>query len=447
MRVSFYGACREVTGSNILLEGKDFKVLLECGLFQGYKLSEERNYSKFNFDPSSIDSVVVCHAHLDHTGRLSKLVKDGFGGPIFSTEPTRDLTKLVLDDNEKLMREEAEKENHAPLYSIENVEETMSLFNVIPYNKKVNIAKNVDLTFINAGHILGSAIAIIEAEDKKLVYTSDLGNNPSVLLDAPSTVESCDFLICESTYGGRVHEDVNKRKEQLSQIIRNTISGNGVLIIPSFAIERTQELLHDIEDFCTIDGCEKPAFYLDSPLAEKVTGVFRKYPQFLNMKIRDEHKDFDFFGLERLKITTSVTDSKSIRSQPNPKVIIAGSGMMNGGRILFHARDFLGDENNSILIVGYQSFGTLGRRILEGDKTVKILGEKINIFAKVLAIGSYSAHADSPQILDWVGNIRNLKKVFLVHGEIDQSQILSQKLESKINVNVEIPQLGGSYEL
>ena len=219
------------------------------------------------------------------------------------------------------------------------------------------------------------------------------------------------------------------------------------MIIPSFAIERTQELLHDIEDFCTIDGCEKPAFYLDSPLAQKVTDVFAKYPVYLNQEIFKDHSDSDIFGLERLKITGSVEDSKQIRHEPNPKIIIAGSGMMNGGRILYHARDFLPDEKNSLLIVGYQAAGTLGRRILEGEKHVRIMGQEINIRASVEAIGSYSAHADLPQMISYLSKIGGLKKAFVVHGEPDQSLTLPKNITGRLKVEALMPQIGESYEL
>lgn len=445
--IKFLGACREVTGSHFLLEANGKRILLECGIWQGYRLAEQRNYSPFGFDPSSIHTVIICHAHLDHTGRLPKLVKDGFRGQILATEPTIDLTKLVLEDSEKLMSEEAKRENHPRLYKLADVEKTMKLFRPISYGETVEISEGINLTLINAGHILGSAIAVLETKGKKLAYTSDLGNKPSLLLNPPETLSSADFVICESTYGGRVHEDVTRRQTNLSQIISSTIAENGVLVIPSFAIERTQELLHDIDHFCTVNNCEKPTFYLDSPLAQKVTEVFTKYPKFLSNNVRTEHTDFDFFGLERLKITSSVEESKEIRSAPNPKVIIAGSGMMNGGRILFHVRDFLVDEKNTLLIVGYQSKGTLGRRLLEGEKDVKILGKNIHVKASVVAIGSYSAHADLPQIISWLGEINNLREVFIVHGEVDQALVLSKNIESQLKIKTNIPQTGEEYTL
>ena len=447
MRLSFYGACREVTGSNILFETLDKKIIIECGFFQGGKDSEERNFAPFAFDPKTCHLAIVGHAHLDHTGRLPKLVKDGFGGRIFSTTPTKDLAQLVLEDAQKLMAEEADRNGHKLLYSKQDVAKTIERFTTIPYNERVEIEKNIHLTFLNAGHILGSAITLLEAEGIKIAYTSDLGNKPSLLLNDPENITDADYVICESTYGGRIHEDSGKRQQLLSEIINSTISQNGILLIPSFAIERTQELLHDIDHFCTINNCQKPTFFLDSPLAEKVTEVFKKYPNFLSSQLRREHADYDFFGLDRVKFTTTVDQSKEIESAPNPKIIIAGSGMMNGGRILHHAKRYLSSAKNSLLIVGYQAKGTLGRRLLDKEPQVVIFGKNIPVKANIRAIGSYSAHADSPQIIEWISKIAQVKKVFLIHGEGDQAIILSKLLREKLNLDTQIPQLGETFEL
>ena len=447
MRISFYGACREVTGSNILIEENGHKIILECGNFQGSKFAEEKNYSAFSYDPKSIDTVIIGHAHLDHTGRLPKLIKEGFTGKIYSTPPTKELTRLVLEDSEKLMREESEKNHHAPLYSKEDVIKVIRQFETITYNQTVNLNNEFKLTFKNAGHILGSAITVLDIGSKRLIYTSDLGNTPSLLLDSPQIIEAGDYLICESTYAARVHEDLNKRTEKLAEVINSTIINNGVLLIPSFAIERTQEMLHDIEHFCNVQNCEKPKFFLDSPLAEKVTAVFGQFPDYLSEKLNKTHYDKDFFGLDRLHLISSVEESKNIKSIPNPKIIIAGSGMMNGGRILFHAMDYLGNKNNILLFIGYQAFGTLGRRIYEGEKEIKIYGKKIRINAQIKAIGSYSAHADQPQLLNWINNVKNLKKIFIVHGENEQALEFAKAINSKFKIIADIPQLGETFYL
>lgn len=444
MQISFFGACGEVTGSNFLLEAEGKKILFDCGLFQGVNSAEERNYKDFPFSAKTIDFVIICHAHLDHVGRLPKLAREGFRGKIFSTAPTKELAGLVLEDNEKLMSEEAERNNHEPLYSKDDIGRVMELFETISYRETVEICPNVKLTLKNAGHILGSAIAQIEAEGKKLVYSSDLGNNPSQLLDPPDSFETADYIVCESTYGGRIHEDAGKRQEKMAKIISETVAQNGVLIIPSFAIERTQELLHDIENFCAIGGCEKPTFYLDSPLAQKVTSVFGKYPEYLREGIRNQP---DLFGLERLRITSTVEESKSINDAAAPKVIIAGSGMMNGGRILYHAMRYLTDENNALLFVGYQANGTLGRRLFDGEKEIKIFGEKIKVVAQIKSIGSYSAHADMPQLLDWIASISGCKQVFVCHGETEQANVLAAEIKDQLKINADIPNVGQVYTL
>lgn len=445
MKLSFLGGASEVTGSNILVETNGKKILLDCGLFQGFRLADEKNFEDFAYDPKSIDVVVIGHAHLDHVGRLPKLVKYGFSGSIVATEPTQEITKLVLLDNAKLMHEEAKRNHHPLLYAHEDVDKVLEQFEPIGYNQKLEVSPGVFITLKNAGHILGSSTITLEAEGKTLVYTSDLGNRDCELLDDPEIIENADYLICESTYGGRIHEDPAKREEKLAEIIDKTIAQGGVLMIPAFAIERTQELLHDIEHFCEKGNCVIPRFYLDSPLADKVTGVFERYQNFLARDLKKEN--LDIFALHRVKITSSVEESKEIDETHGPKIIIAGSGMMNGGRILFHMQKYAGDPKNALLFVGFQSEGTLGRRIFDGERDIKIFGEKHTVQAQVYAIGSYSAHADSVQLTDWISNIQGLKRVFLFHGERSQSEAFRNTLNEKLKIVAEIPNLGDSYEV
>lgn len=447
MILKFYGACQEVTGSCVLVETGGAKILLECGFFQGTSLADGKNKQDLPFNPKTIDALVVCHAHLDHVGRIPKLVRDGFTGKIFSTAPTMELARLVLEDTYKLMAEEAHRKKGTVIYEKEDVMRTMELFECLDYEETIEIAGGAKLTLRNSGHILGSAIALLTAEGKKLVYTSDLGNVPSELLNPPVNVEEADFVISESTYGSRVHEDFSTRQTKLNDILKQTITQDGVLLIPSFAIERTQELLHDIEHFCTTDKCLLPSFYLDSPLAEKVTEVFKKYPEYLKKSLFVDHEDGDLFGFDRLNVTSSPAESRKIDDANCPKIIIAGSGMMNGGRILFHLQRYIEDENNAILIIGFQAKGTLGRRLLDGEKEVKIFGKKFDVKARVLAIGSYSAHADSLQLISWISRINNLKKVFLVHGELSESEGLATSLKSRINAEINIPELGQEFNL
>lgn len=445
MRINFFGACREVTGSNILVEGAGVKILLECGMFQGFKMAEERNYAPFPYKADEIDFVVICHAHLDHVGRLPKLYRENFRGRVYSTAPTKELTRLVLDDTQKLMEEESRRDNHAPLYTKDDINGFMELFETLDYKENVEIAPGVKLELVNSGHILGSAICLLEVEGKKIAYTSDLGNKPTLLLKPPEFVDNADIVICESTYGGRVHEDMTKRQEKLAAAVSGAAQNKGVLMIPTFAIERTQELLHDIDSFCDVSGCEKFNFYLDSPLAIKVTEVFKKYKEYLNNEVNLEYADGNFLGLERVRICATTQESKEIADSPNPKIIIAGSGMMNGGRILHHAMDYLPDSRNALLFVGYQANGTLGRRLFNGDRKVKIFGKEIDVRAQVKSIGSYSAHADMPQLVDWVCRIKGSSHVFLIHGESEQALILEREIRKKSQADVVIPQLGEGY--
>ncbi|HSX19467.1 MAG TPA: MBL fold metallo-hydrolase [Candidatus Saccharimonadales bacterium] len=446
MKLTFLGATREVTGSNTLFETSGKKILFECGLFQGIKLAEERNYAPFAYDPKTIDFLLIGHAHLDHVGRIPKLVKEGFRGRIFSTAPSKEIARLVLEDSFKLMREEANREDKPLLYYEEDITASMNLFETIGFDEELEITNGIKITFKNSGHILGSASIVVKSENKTLFYSSDIGNSPSVLLDDHQTVESADYVICESTYGGRVHEDIGRRSEKLGEIINATIEKNGVLIIPTFAIERTQELLSDIEHFCKNASCALPTFYLDSPLGQKVTEVFQKYPQFLKKEIQSVNLQ-EFLGLSRVKMTATSEQSKEIEFAQNPKIIMAGSGMMNGGRILFHLQNYIEDPNNTLLIVGYQAQGTLGRRLLEGEEEIKIFGKSYQVGAKVMAIGSYSAHADAPQLLKWLQSIKNVKKVFLVHGESSQMMDLAKSVEEKLNLETAMPQQGEEYEL
>lgn len=447
MKITFYGACREVTGSNFLIESNGKKILLECGIFQGFRLAEERNYNPFAYNPAHVDMVIIGHAHLDHTGRLPKLIRDGFAGRIYATAPTKELTSLVLEDNLKLMREEARRDKHPTLYDENDIKKTLELFETISYSQTVEISPSIRLTFKNAGHILGSAITTIEAEGKKIAYTSDIGSGNLQLMEAPEVIDQADYVVSESTYGGRTHEDINRRSEKLANIINRTIAQNGILLIPTFAIERTQELLHDIEHFCTLGNCQKPTFFLDSPLAAKVTRVFGKYPEFLAKKILKAHRGNDYLGLEKVHFTTTVSESQAIANWPNPKVIIAGSGMMNGGRILFHAQKYLADSKNTLLLVSYQPRGSLGRRLIEGERNVRIMGKAINVQADIESIRSYSAHADMPHLVDWLSKVKTCRKIFIVHGESDQALNLKKTIDEKLKIETIIPQQGEGYEL
>lgn len=437
-----------VTGSNYLLEIGDKKILIDCGMYQTTRFSDEKNYEKFPYNPRDIEAVFVTHAHLDHTGRLPKLKRDGFGGEIYSSEPTRDFAELMLLDSEHVLLQESEKTGSPVLYTAGDVLNTMSAWRGIPYHKRLEF-KNFAVTFYDAGHILGSSFILIEAEGKRLVFSGDLGNTPAPIIMPTEHIKNVDYCIIESTYGGRVHESGVKRKDFIQAVIKETMLDGGVLMIPAFAMERTQELLFELDELVEAKRIPKVPIFIDSPLAIKLTAVYQKYENYFNKETANLIKSGDqIFNFSGLHMTLSAEQSKDINNVPPPKIIVAGSGMSQGGRILHHEIRYLGDPKNTILFVGYQASGSLGRQIFDGQKMVKIFNEDVIVRAKVKSIGSYSAHADQPKLLNWLEPMHaNLKKIFIVHGEVEQSLALSESIKEHLHIHSEIPKLGASYDI
>jgi len=449
MWISFYGAAREVTGSCHLVETRNSRVLLDCGMFQGSAFSDAKNFRDFGFDPKTIDAVVVTHAHLDHVGRLPKLVKEGFRGKIYMTPPTAKLARLVLEDAEQIMEDEFRREYRPKLYELQDVEDVESQIQIVDYTHRVKL-DGLSFRYRDAGHILGSAfIEVEEAGGARLAFSGDLGNVPDPILKPTAQLAAQDALIVESTYGNRLHEEQDTRLQTLRNCIAQTIKQNGVLLIPAFAIERTQLLLFELNHL--IENRLVPAvdIYLDSPLGIKASEVMREFPQYYNRDaLREVSSGEDLFMFPGLHKTMTRDESKGINEAPRPKVILAGSGMMNGGRILHHLVRYLGDPRSTVLIVGYQAGGTLGRRIYSGEKRVEVLDERINIKANVVAIGSYSAHADQQQILNWVSTAVKLPgRIFCVHGEEDAAAALATRLTQKLKVPVDVPRFGEKIEI
>lgn len=457
MKLFFYGGAETVTGSNYLLQtpstssGQAIKILIDCGLSQGESFSEKSNWEKFPYDPASIDAVLITHAHIDHTGRLPKLFKDGFRGTIYSTAPTKDFAEQLLLDSEHILFKEAEEKNLPPLYDINDVNETMKLWRKVDYHEKLKI-KDVEIEFFDAGHILGSAFIAVKAEGKTIVFSGDLGNMPAPLVKDTEKINWADYALIESAYGARIHEAPEKRKDLLENIIEETIKSNGTLLIPAFAMERTQELLYELNSL--VENKKMPAIpvFVDSPLAIKLTAIYKKYsldPDYVDEDaiklLRGGDAIFDF---PRLRLTLTTEQSKEINSVPPPKIIIAGSGMSHGGRILHHELRYLPDPNSAILFIGYQAKGSLGRRILEGAKTVKIFGETVPVKLKIKSISGYSAHADQPLLLNWLKPIKSsLKKLFIVQGEKEEAEGLSQKIKDELAIDAEVPKQGEIVEL
>lgn len=446
MKLTFYGGARFVTGANYLLETKNSRILIDCGLFQGTSFCEQNNFKGFPYEPKTIDAVFISHSHIDHTGRLPQLYKAGFRGNIYSTFPTKEFSEYLLIDSEHLLAKEAEGKNQSPLYSLEDVNNVMGLWEGKKYHEKIKV-KDFEIEFFDAGHVLGSAFIVVSAEGKKIIFSGDLGNIATPLVKDTENIVEADYALMESTYGNRLHEDAASRKDLLEDIIEDTIKAKGTLLIPAFAMERTQDLLYELNDLVEGGKIPKVPVFIDSPLAIKLTAIYKKYsqnPSYFDDESLARGKNGDaIFDFPGLKFTLTTEQSKEINSIKEPKVIIAGSGMSQGGRILHHEMRYLSDPKSAILFIGYQAAGSLGRQILDGAKEVKIFGEDVAVNCRVANISGYSAHADQAKLMSWIKPARgSLKTLFLVQGEDDQIMPLANKIEDELAINVKVPSLG-----
>ncbi|MDO8557107.1 MAG: MBL fold metallo-hydrolase [Candidatus Jorgensenbacteria bacterium] len=451
MKLTFYGGAGEVTGSNYLLESGGTKIMIDCGLHQGGRICESPNFKPFPYDPKEIEAVFVTHAHIDHTGRLPQLTKFGFRGRVISTPPTRDFAESLLLDSEHVLLEDAAKCDEAALYDTPDVDRVCGLWEGVPYREPVKIGPFI-IEFYNAGHILGSSSIVVSAEGKRVVFSGDLGNLPTPFITGTDYITDADYALIESTYGNRVHEGGDTRKTALRKTITETIKNGGVLMIPAFALERAQELIYEFNSLVESGQVHRVPVFIDSPLAIKLTAVYQKYsrdPVYFSAGAIEQAKRGDFiFNFPGLKMTLTTEESKAINDVPVPKVIIAGAGMSNGGRILHHELRYLPDSKSTILFVGYQARGSLGRNILDDAKMVHIRGEEVPVRAHVVAIGGYSAHADQPQLLKWLEPMKKtLKKVFVVQGEDDEARPFSEKVTSTFGIKTEIPSAGETVML
>ncbi|MFH1426621.1 MAG: MBL fold metallo-hydrolase [Candidatus Kerfeldbacteria bacterium] len=450
MKITFCGATRQVTGSCYLVETAESKVLIDCGLFQGGRIGEKQNLDKFPFNPKDITAVVLTHSHLDHSGRIPRLVRHGFRGPIYATNPTVKFAQLFLEDSVHILEQEAERHRHEPIYQEDDVVQASRQFEGVVYHDMVEIAPGISAQFFDAGHILGSASVRITAEGKSVVFSGDLGNPPVPILKPTESIDDADFVIMESTYGARLHEDKDNRRLILQSAIYETIIMKGVLMIPAFAMERTQEILYELNDMMNNNDIPRVPIFLDSPLAIRATRIFKEYEKHFNKEARGNIKSGDdIFHFPGLHMTLDSVESKAINDAPAPKVIIAGSGMAQGGRILHHIKRYIGHFANQYLIVGYQVEGSLGRRILDGEKTIKVHGSPYTVRAKVRAIGGYSSHADRDKLTTWVSEFdrKKLKKVFITHGEEMQSLELQRHFQQQFEFEPVVPTMLESFEL
>ncbi len=441
MQISFHGATREVTGSCYLVETGATRVLLDCGLFQGTSFSASKNLEPFAFDPSTIDAVVITHAHLDHTGRLPKLVREGFKGKIYATPPTAPLTKLVLVDAEHILKEDLKRRARPMPYGMEDVEKAIRSFETIDYNS-TQVLGDLSFRYRDAGHIFGSGfVEFTEKGGARVAFSGDLGNEHVPILRESDQLADMDALVIESTYGNRIHEDESTREHKLRDVITRTAQRNGVLIIPAFAIERTQQLLFELHALVEKKSIPAMDVYLDSPMAIHVTEVMKQFPQYYDQEAKSlAAKGEDFLDFEGLHICLSREDSKKINEARRPKVIIAGAGMMNGGRILHHLVRHLGDARSTVLIIGYQAAGTLGRKLYEHEKHVQVMQEQIDVRAEIASIGAYSAHADQNRLVSWVKQaVGKPEKIFCTHGEEGASVALATRLQTELEVEAIVP--------
>lgn len=465
MKLTFLGANRQVTGSRYCLEANGRRVMIDCGLVQERKFLE-RNWEPCRIDSSSFDALLITHAHIDHIGLVPKFVKDGFDAPVYATKPTVALADVMLRDSARIQTEDAayKKKRHrkegrrgkypeVPLYVIEDVEKTMPLFRSVDYRIPVSIAEGITATWHDAGHILGSAmieIAVTEDGDRRtIVFSGDIGQPGKPLIQDPSYFEQADYVVMESTYGEREHDPDGDVELQLERIIKETASRGGNVVIPVFAVERAQELMYHISRLVHADRIPDIPVFLDSPMASDVTDIFRKHREWLDEEtwelINSNEPPLQFPGL---KITRSTEESMAINRVMTPCIILAPAGMCNAGRIKHHLRLNIGRHESTILFVGHQARGTLGRRILDGEKEVRIHGRTRRVYAAIRSIDGLSAHADRKGLIDWLSHLKTPpRKLFLTHGEEDASLALARTIKERLGWEATVPVFGDSFDL
>jgi len=463
MKIQFIGAAKTVTGSMHILEVNGKQILMDCGLFQGKRKEAEKINRHFLFDPKNLEAVILSHAHIDHSGNIPTLVKKGFRGKIHATHATVDLCRKMLADSGYIHEKDVEYLNKKrrrkgdplkePLYTKEDADKAMKYFQGHDYNASFNLTDEISAVFQDAGHILGSALTKFTVNDngasKKLGYIVDLGRRNLPILKDPVHYKDLDYMIMESTYGGRTHDNIQYAEEKLQEIIQRVYNRGGRIIIPSFAMERTQEIIYCLNDLWENDKIPKIPVYVDSPLAVNVTDIFKQHKECYDDETKELLANFDDpFGFGKLKYIKSVEESKAINNSNESCIIISASGMCEVGRILHHLKNNIEDSRNLILIVGYMAHNTLGRKLVEKWPLVKIFGREYSVKAEVEVMNVFSAHADSNDLLNYaLGLKESLKKIFLVHGEEKQSSILANNLKDEGFSDVIIPSKGNIFEI
>jgi len=456
-RLRFLGAAQNVTGSRHMLEIDGTRILVDCGLYQERQFAS-RNWDPFVVPPASIQAVLLTHAHLDHCGLLPKLVKEGFNGPIYCTSATAEIARIILLDAAKIQEEDAaykqkrhKKEGRVgphgdqPLYTAEDAEKCFPLFSPVEYDDTVRISPNVEAVFSEAGHVLGSSFINVgitcNGDYRSVLFSGDVGRRDRPIIRDPDGAEDGDYIVVESTYGDRVHDGPEDIKTAIGQVIRETQAAGGNLIVPSFALERSQELLYYIHELRHENAIPRLKVFLDSPMASAITKVFRHHPDLYDGGMRrlmaTHESPFQFPGLT---FTDTTNESKAINTIKGPIIVIAGSGMCTAGRIKHHLANNIAKPENTIMFVGYQAVGTLGRRIVDGEKEVRILGAHYPVNARVVQIHGFSAHADRDELIEWLSSLKKTpRRLFVVHGEADSAKNFGQFLREKTGWEVTVP--------
>ena len=451
MKVTFIGGAGTVTGSKTLIESKGIRILIDCGLFQGIKPLRELNWGPLPVLPSTIDFVLLTHGHLDHCGWLPRLVNQGFKGKIYCTSPTVAITKLILLDSAKIQEEEANKANDGkyskhetaePLYTVEQAEKVFPLFRVIKINEPIPLDAEIEAVFTNAGHILGACTIAVTLENKTLVFSGDIGRDDDVLMFSPIKPKKADYVFLESTYGNRLHPH-SDTKAELEMYINNTINVGGTVIIPSFAVERAQVIMYLLWQLKQERKIPNVPYIIDSPMGISALNIFRDNPKWHKLSPDECNKVSEMFIL-----VSDYQETNEIILDPRPKVVVAASGMITGGRVLSYLQHYIVIPETIIIMVGYQAEGTRGRKLLEGSKDIKIYGQYYPVKAKILEIQGLSAHGDQKDLLNWLSELENKPiKVFLVHGENQPADELRIKIQEKYGLACKIPLIGQEFEL
>lgn len=453
LKLTFCGGAGKVTGSNFLIEGEEGKVLVDCGIEQGADLVQEHIYGPFPYDVGKIDALVVTHSHLDHVGRIPKLIKDGFKGKIFMTPPTKDLTTLILLDSVGILAEEARRNGRDPLYGPEDVEMAFSLMETLEYHEEKEVAPGISAYLRNTGHILGSAsVRLTGTDGTTIVLTGDIGNSPSPLLPDWEATPDADALVMESVYGDRLHPPHSERVAQLRDALKRAIERRGTILIPAFSLERTQLMLYELSNFFSANELPKIPVFLDSPLAIKVTAVYEKWGStYFKPEAEEEMKrEKSLFEFPFLKQTVSHEQSAEIDKVDGPKIIIAGAGMSHGGRIGGWEARYLPDPSTTLLVVGYQAPGTPGRRMQEGASEVRLSGQPVKIRAKVESVEGWSAHADRDELMKFAEAAfakKRPKAVFVAIGEPVAERFLAQRIHDYLGAKAIVPEMGQTWEV